>query len=273
MQGMATNPWRSIAITGASSGLGRALAEACAAPGVTLHLAGRDAVRLAAAAEACRARGALVREAVLDVRDAAACRGWIEGMAGLDLLIANAGISGGTGGRSEPAAQVQAIFATNVQGVLNTALPALERMAGQPPDSRGIRGQVGVVSSVAAFVAAPGAAAYCASKAAVQRWAEATDATERARGLRLHAICPGYIRTPMTAVNAFPMPFMMEPAEAARRSLAGLAAGRSRIAFPWPTYALSRLAGAMPLGLRAWAASRLPAKPVSDEAVPGKRPG
>ncbi len=262
---MPTNPWRRIAITGASSGLGRALAEACASPGATLHLAGRDAGRLAASAEACRAKGATVTATALDVRDAAACHAWIEGMDGLDLLIANAGISGGTGGQSEPAGQVQAIFATNVQGVLNTALPALEKMAAQAPDSRGIRGQVGVVSSVAAFVAAPGAAAYCASKAAVQRWAEATDATERARGLRLHAICPGYIRTPMTAVNSFPMPFMMEPEEAARRTLAGLAAGHTRIAYPWPTYAVSRLAGALPLGIRAWLASRVPAKPVSAE--------
>ena len=262
---MASRPWRSIAITGASSGLGRALAEACAGPGITLHLAGRDPGRLAASAAACRARGASVREQALDVRDAAACGAWIAAMDGLDLLIANAGISGGTGGQSEPMDQVQAIFATNVQGVLNTALPAMQKMAAQPPDSRGLRGQVGVVASVAAFVAAPGAAAYCASKAAVQNWAEATDATERARGLRLHAICPGYIRTPMTAVNAFPMPFMLEPEEAARRTLDGLAAGRTRIAYPWPTYAISRIAGALPLGLRAWLASRVPAKPVAEK--------
>lgn len=261
---MPTIPWASIAITGASSGLGRALAEACAAPGTSLHLTGRDANRLAAAAAACRARGATVAETCLDLRDAEAAAAWIAGIGRLDLLIANAGISGGTGGATEPAAQVQAIFATNVTGVLNVALPAMAAMAAQPPDARGLRGQIGVVASVAAFVAAPGAAAYCASKAAVQRWAEATDATERRRGIRLHAICPGYVRTPMTAVNDFPMPFMLEPAEAARRTLAGLARGNTRIAYPWPTYALSRLAGAMPLGFRAWVASRLPAKPVTE---------
>ncbi|WP_370688686.1 SDR family NAD(P)-dependent oxidoreductase [Roseomonas sp. GC11] len=258
---MANIPWRRIAITGASSGLGRALALACATPGAVLHLAGRDAARLAGSVEACRAQGATVAGTVLDVRDAAACAAWISGMEGLDLLLANAGISGGTGGQSEPAAQVRAIFETNVQGVLNTALPALETMALQPAGADGVRGRVGVVASVAAFVAAPGAAAYCASKAAIQRWAEATDATERARGLRLHAICPGYIRTPMTAVNEFPMPFMMEPEEAARRTVEGLKKGRTRIAYPWPTYAMARIAGALPLGLRAWAASRLPAKP------------
>ncbi|WP_040612560.1 SDR family NAD(P)-dependent oxidoreductase [Teichococcus cervicalis] len=260
---MANIPWRRIAITGASSGLGRALAEASAAPGVTLHLAGRDAGRLDASAEACRARGATVAATRLDVRDAAACADWVAGMDGLDLLIANAGISGGTGGVAEPGPQVRAIFDTNVQGVLNTALPALEKMAGQAPGADGVRGRVAVIASVAAFVAAPGAAAYCASKAAVQRWAEAADATERHRGLRLHAVCPGYVRTAMTAVNEFPMPFMLSPEEAARRTLEGIRRGRTRIAYPFPTYAMARLAGAMPLSLRAFIAARLPAKPVT----------
>lgn len=260
---MAHKSWTRIAITGASSGLGRALALAAAAPGTTLHLAARRAEALAETAALCREAGAEVRETRLDVRDPAASAAWIAGMPGLDLLIANAGVSGGTGGGTEPAEQIQAIFDTNVTGVLNTALPAMERMAEQSPGLDGVRGHVAVVSSVAAFVAAPGAAAYCASKAAVQRWAEAADATERHRGIRLHAICPGYIRTPMTAVNRFPMPFMLEPEEAARRTLAGIAAGRVRIAYPWPTYAMARLAGALPLGLRAAVAARFPSKPVT----------
>ncbi|KAA2214337.1 SDR family NAD(P)-dependent oxidoreductase [Pseudoroseomonas oryzae] len=265
MQAMtdAVPPWNVVAITGASSGLGRALALACARPGATLHLAARNPGRLGESAAACRARGAVVREVVLDVRDGAACANWIGGMERLDLLVANAGISGGTGGMSEPAAQVRAIFDTNVSGVLNTALPALDRMAAQPAGPDGVRGRMAVIASVAAFVAAPGAAAYCASKSAVQRWAEATDATERARGLRIHAVCPGYVRTPMTAVNGFPMPFMLEPEDAARRTLAGLRAGRTRIAYPWPTYAMARIAGMVPLGLRAAVAARLPAKPIT----------
>lgn len=260
---MARNDWTQIAITGASSGLGRALALACARPGARLHLAGRNPERLAATAAECRALGAGVAERTLDVRDADAAAAWIGGMASLDLLIANAGISGGTGGGSEPAGQIKAIFETNVTGVLNTALPALEKMAAQPAGADGIRGRVAVIASVAAFVAAPGASAYCASKAAVQRWAEAYDATERRRGLRIHAVCPGYVRTPMTAVNEFPMPFMLSAEEAARRTLDGIAAGRTRIAYPWPTYALARLAGALPLSLRAAVAARLPAKPVT----------
>jgi short-subunit dehydrogenase len=133
-------------------------------------------------------------------------------------------------------------------------------MAGQSPGTDGLRGRIAVVSSVAAFVAAPGAPTYCATKAAVQRWAEALDATERKRGIRMHAICPGYVRTPMTARNKFPMPFLMDADEAARRTLAGMARGKTRIAYPWPTYMLARFAGSLPISWRAAIFSRLPTK-------------
>lgn len=252
--------WAHVLITGASSGLGRALAEACARPGTVLHLSGRNAARLEEAAASCRARGAEVRPMVVDVCDAAAMEAWIAGAGRLDLVIANAGISAGTGGTTEPVAQTRRIFETNVTGVLNTALPAIEAMAAQAPGPDGLRGRVAVIASLAAFVAAPGAPTYCATKAAVQRWAEALDASERRRGIRLHAVCPGYVRTPMTARNAFSMPFLMDAEEAARRTLSGIARGRVRIAYPWPTYTGARLLGALPIGLRAWFFNRMPAK-------------
>jgi len=86
------------------------------------------------------------------------------------------------------------------------------------------------------------------------------DGTERARGIRLHAVCPGYIRTPMTARNSFPMPFMMDAEEAARRTLRGIARGRTRVAYPWPTYAMARFFGALPVSWRNALFTRLPAK-------------
>jgi len=261
---MGAYPWSSVLITGASSGLGRALAEECAAPGVTLHLSGRDAGRLGEAAAACRARGAEVREAVLDVTDAAATEAHIRAAGRLDLVIANAGISGGTGGATEPASQSQRIFETNVTGVLNTALPAIEAMAEQAPGPDGVRGRVAVIASIAAFVAAPGAPAYCASKAAVQRWAEALDGTERRRGIRLHAVCPGYIRTPMTARNQFPMPFLMDASEAAKRSLSGIAKGRIRVVYPLPLYLVARLVGGLPPSWRHALFGRVPDKQTLD---------
>ena len=258
-------PWREVLVTGASSGLGRALALACAAPGVTLHLSGRDEARLAEAASECESRGALVLPRAIDVRDAAAMARWIGGAGRLDLVIANAGVSAGTGGRTEPSRVARTVFETNVTGVLNTALPALDAMAAQSPGPEGLRGRIAVVASLAAFVAAPGAPAYCASKAAVQRWAEALDATEQARGIRLHAVCPGYVRTPMTARNKFPMPWLMDADRAALLTLRGIARGRVRVAYPWPLYLGARLAGALPPALRAWLFLRLPAK---DAALP-----
>jgi len=262
---MSRYPWKAVLITGASSGLGRGLAEVLAAPGVTLHLSGRDAARLEGAAQACRARGATVAARVLSVTDAPAMAAWIAGIGRLDLVIANAGISGGTGDAVEGAAQAQQIFATNLGGVLNTAFPAIEAMAAQAPGADGVRGRVAVVASLAAFVASPSAPAYCASKAAVQRWAEALDASERKRGIRLHAVCPGFIRTPLTVKNPFAMPGLMTPEQAAIRMLDGIAAGRVRVTFPWRLYAMSRIVGALPPGWRNALMSRLPAKPPTDQ--------
>jgi short-subunit dehydrogenase len=262
---MESYPWRSILITGASSGIGRALAEALAAPGVTLHLSGRDAARLGETEASCVARGAAVRPRALDVRDQAAMRDWIAAAGPLDLVIANAGISAGTGGGVEPPGQARAVFDTNLGGVLNTVLPALEAMAAQPPGPDGLRGRVAVIASVAAFTGVAGAPSYCASKAAVQSWAEALDGSERRRGIRLHAVCPGYVRTAMSLGNRFPMPMVISAEDAARRALSGIARGRTRIAFPFLVYAAARVVGALPPGLRAAIFTRLPAK----QAAPG----
>jgi short-subunit dehydrogenase len=239
--------FQTVLITGASSGIGAALARACARSGTTLHLSGRDTDRLEAVAEACRALGAVVTPRLLDVRDAAAMAAWIEGAGRLDLVIANAGISAGDNEDWLAAPdRARAILATNIEGVLNTALPALRVMTAQSPGADGWRGRIGVVASIAAFVAAPGAAAYCASKAAADAWTVGTARTARARGIAMSSICPGYIRTAMTARNRFPMPGLMDADRAAAIILRGMAAARVRIAFPWWMALAARLAGLLP---------------------------
>jgi len=236
-----------VLITGASSGIGRALAVACAGPGAVLHLGGRDEARLAAAAAACRALGANVRAAVLDVRDAEATAAWIEGAGRLDLVVANAGISAGTGDRRpETAAQTRAVFGTNLEGMLNTALPAMAAMAGQPVGPDGVRGRIAVIASIAAFVAAPGAPAYCASKAAADAWTVGVAAMARRDGIVLTSVCPGYVRTAMTARNRFPMPGLMDADRAAGIILRGVAANRRRVVFPWWMGLAARIVGGLP---------------------------
>ncbi len=255
-------PFDHVLITGASSGLGAALARAVARPGATLHLGARRSAELEAVAAECRALGAEVTVRLIDVRDAAGMDAWVLGAGRLDLVIANAGISAGTGRSTEADIAARDIFETNILGAMNTTLPALKLMAEQAPGADGWRGHVAVVASLAAFVAGPSAPAYSASKATVQRWTEARDATERARGICLHAVCPGFVRTAMTERNAFPMPWLMTAEVAARRTLDGIRRGKVRIVYPRRLYAIARVVGALPPGLRNRVMALVPPKAI-----------
>ena len=175
-------------------------------------------------------------------------------------MVANAGISAGTGGQAETAAQARAIFAVNLDGVLNTVLPALDVMAAQDADAAGVRGRIAVVASIAAFVAAPGAPSYCA-KAAADYWTVATAPVARRRGILLTSVCPGYVRTAMTAKNPFPMPGLMDADRAAGIILRGIAAGRRRVVFPWWIGLAARVLGVLPVRLSGALLSVPPAKP------------
>jgi short-subunit dehydrogenase len=252
---------KSILITGASSGIGAALARAYAAPGVTLALTGRDAIRLASVAETCRAAGATVATAVIDVADQMAMAAFVaqrDGAAPLDLVIANAGLSMGSGAMpGQPfrlGENTMATFAANIDGVCHTIHPALERML-----ERG-RGQVAIMASLAAFRGLGSAPAYAASKAAVRSYGEGLRALLRLRGIRVSVICPGFVRSRMTERNPFPMPFLMEAEPAARRMIAALARDQGRIAFPRRLYAAVWLLNALPDALADWLARRMPAK-------------
>jgi short-subunit dehydrogenase len=249
-----------ILITGASSGLGAALAEAAAIPGAMLFLGGRDPARLNAVAATVRARGAEAEVAVVDVRDRAGIAEWVASCGRLDMVIANAGISGGTGGEKEPEAQARAIFEVNVTGVMNTLFPAIAAMRAQPAGADGVRGRLCIVASVASFISAPHAPAYCASKAAVRVWGEAIAPSLRRDGVWLTVACPGYIRTPMTAVNDFPMPGLMTADRAARKILAACHAGRVRASFPWWLALAARAANLLPPRLLGAIMARGPAK-------------
>ncbi len=248
---------RSLLVTGASGGIGRALAEAYAAPGVTLALGGRHRERLEAAAEACRARGATVRTQSCDVTDRAAMASWVaaaDDALALDLVIANAGISAGAGGRGESEQQTRDVFAVNLDGVLNTVLPVIPRMRPRR------RGQIAIMSSLAGLAALPGAPAYAASKAAVRSWGESLRGWLAADGVRVSVICPGFVDTPLTRGNSYRMPFLMSAPTAARIIRHGLARDRARIAFPMPMHGLMWLFRALPASAGIRLMSRAPKK-------------
>jgi short-subunit dehydrogenase len=235
---------RNILITGASSGLGEALALAYAAPGITLFLGGRDRQRAEAAAAACRARGAQAIVAVIDVTNRDDMAAWVveaDNTAALDLVIANAGISAGTGGqKGESGEQTRAIFTTNLVGVLNTVLPVIDLLR-----SRG-RGQIALIASLAGFRGIPSSPAYCASKAAVRVWGEGLRGWLADQGIGVTVVCPGFVATRMTAVNRFPMPFLLNAEEAAQRIKRGIETNRARVSFPWPLASVIWLLTALP---------------------------
>ncbi|MPZ11173.1 MAG: SDR family NAD(P)-dependent oxidoreductase [Kiloniellaceae bacterium] len=257
---------KSILITGGSSGIGAALALGYAGPGVFLSLTGRSAARLEEVAARCRAKGAEVATVVTDVRDLDALAAWIAAQDDrhpLDLVIANAGTSAGTGGRGETAGQVHEILAVNLDGVVNTVLAAAALMRPRR------RGQIAIMSSLAAFRGFPGAPAYCASKAAVRIWGEAMRVTLGREGLELSVICPGYVKSRMTSVNDFPMPFLMEAERAAGIIMHGLAANKARIAFPRRLFSVVWLLALLPPAWTDPLLARLPEKPASPDLQAG----
>lgn len=243
---MAGQSLSGILITGASSGIGEALARLYAAPGILLVLTGRDAVRLETVAAACRASGAEVDARTVPVTDAAAMKALVESTAAgcrLDLVIANAGVSGGFRNWDDFDAYVRSITGVNIDGVLNTVNPAIPVMVKQGG------GQIGIVASIAGLLAMPGAVPYSSTKHFARAYAEELRGRLAPEGIRVSAICPGFVVSRMTARNTFPMPFLMDTEKAARIIRDGLARNRGRIAFPWPMLAMVRLLGLLPYPL------------------------
>jgi short-subunit dehydrogenase len=249
------NP-KNILITGASSGIGAALALHYAVSGITLYLNGRNKDRLINIADQCRILGAVVETSLANVRDQKAMEQWIAGLT-LDLVIANAGISGGTGGRvnGEPVAEARAIFDVNVNGVFNTIEPSLKIMSAQ---ERG--GQIALVSSLAGFRGWPSSPAYSASKGAVRFYGEALRGALKDTNIKVNVICPGFVTSRITDQNDFPMPFKMEAVKAAGIIARGLSKNKGRICFPLPMHFISWFIGILPDAFAQKILAKAPAK-------------
>jgi NADP-dependent 3-hydroxy acid dehydrogenase YdfG len=239
---------RSILITGASSGIGRALALLYACQGVALSLIGRDRERLEDAAAAARAQGAEVSLGLLDVRDQDAMARWIKAADArrpFDLVIANAGITTGLapGATAEDPGAVRAIIGINLIGVLNTVEPVIAPMC-----ARG-SGQIAFIGSIAGVRGLPYAPSYCATKAAVHAYSESLRGRVAASGVRVSLIIPGFVKTPLNdSIDAI-KPLEISATKAAILIKHGLERGRPTIAFPRLLYLLARFSRILPIWL------------------------
>lgn len=230
-------------ITGASSGVGEALAVHYAAPGVTLGLLARRESALRLVAERCRSRGAEVLVYPADVTDAVAmaraAASFRESVPAVDLVIANAGISRRDDEAGGDQRVPREVMETNFFGALHALVPFIAGMESSE------HGSLVAVSSVAGCRGLPNAGAYSASKAALDTWMESLRVRLRGR-VHVMTVRPGFVMTPMTAANPFRMPWLMSAERAAAWIARGVERRRSVVVFPVPMRWLIRVIRLLP---------------------------
>ena len=235
-----TLPWRCVWITGASTGIGREIALQLAAQGVTVAASARSRDKL-------DAMGPGIHAYPLDVTDRAAMHAAARRIAAelgpVDLAIFAAGTYKPVTAAAFAAADFDQAMATNYIGVVNGLAALLPVMLAAG------RGHLAWIASVAGYSGLPKASAYGPSKAALINLAESLKPELERSGVGLSLVNPGFVETPLTAQNDFRMPFLMNPADAARLTIAGLAAGRFEIAYPLPFILIMKLARILPYWL------------------------
>jgi len=239
---------RLVFITGASSGIGQALAMRFYSAGYRLALAARRTAEVQAWAEANALSAGRYQVYSADVADTdsivAAGQACVAAQGVPDVVIANAGISIGmdTAVRSDLDVMAQT-FATNNIGVAATFHPFIGGMV-----TRGTGTLVGI-GSVAGIRGLPGHGAYCASKAAVIAYCESLRGELRPSGVKVVTICPGYIDTPLTRENRYPMPFLMKVEAFADKAFGAIHAGHSYRVIPWQMGVVAKLLRLLPNAL------------------------
>jgi NAD(P)-dependent dehydrogenase (short-subunit alcohol dehydrogenase family) len=255
---MSAAPLR-VFITGASSGIGAALAREYAARGAVLGLLGRRRAALEALIAALphpERHSAYTVDVTDHAALAQAAQDFIAAHGGADVVIASAGISCGTlTERAEDLPLFESVFATNVGATIATFAPFIKTMK----SARGPRRLV-AIGSMAGIRGMKGAGAYCASKAAVHSYAESLRLEMRRYGIRVVTIAPGYIDTPMTSNNHFPMPFLMPAERFAAQALRAIDAGSAFRVIPWQMGVVARLLRLLPNGLFDLLFARAPQK-------------
>ena len=254
---------KTIIITGASSGLGAALAMRYSIEGNNLFLFARSEERLNNTALICKNNGANVTTIIADVTDASTMQNHLDKIAkqhSVDIIIACAGVSAGTLDGPETLTQVNKIFSTNVNGVINTVMPLIPYMI------RKKSGNIVIISSMAGMLGLSSAPSYSASKGAVRMFSDALNGYLKIYNVHVSNVIPGYIKTPMTAVNQFPMPFQISADKAAQKIIHAVARNQGVIAFPMSIYFVMKILNLLPSRLISYINSKLPGKPAFDKS-------
>jgi short-subunit dehydrogenase len=233
-----------VVITGASSGIGWALARVLAAQGARVGLVARRREQLQALADEIESAGGECAYARADVANREATLTAIQELrirlGPVDLLIANAGVGRPTLLNPINIADVESMFQINVLGVVYAIEAVLPEMLERKS------GHLAAMSSLASYKGLPGESAYCASKAAVNSYMEGLRIQLRDRGVSVTTLCPGFVKTPMTDINEFKMPFLLEADEAAKRIIRALERKKKVFNFPWQMSLLMRLTRWLP---------------------------
>ena len=246
----------SILITGASSGIGEALAIYYAQHGAeNLFLSGRNAERLQQVAERCRQAGAHVYPKQISVTDREAMQEWItqcESTAPLNIVFANAGVSTG----EENTENAYNTFETNVMGVINTIHPVMDIFKNRPTGKK----VIAITSSIAGYHGLPSCPSYSATKACLKAYGEALRGSLKPFGIQVSVICPGFVKSRITDKNTCPMPFFMSAEKAAQIIATRLDKNVGLIAFPWPMRFAVWALSILPNRLTDWIYAALPHK-------------
>ena len=223
--------FRSIWITGASAGIGKALSKYYAAPGVTLGLVAHKLDSQDGVVPDCRKRGATVYAYEIDVSDCNKSRDCALDFLGhvgyVDLVIANAGIRIEEDPDYKDCEIPMRVMSTNYQGVINTFVPFIHSMKERR------QGYLAAISSIGAFRGTPNSGAYSASKAAVNVWAESLRLRLKPHGIHVSTLCPGFVDTAMNAGLSFWMPGLISTQYAAQIIASSIERRRRVVTFPW----------------------------------------
>lgn len=223
-------PWKTVWITGAGKGIGAALAEAFSEQGCTVFISSRSEDDLIEVKQRCEPFSGKVIPAPLDITDReqikALMKHWDREQGIPELVILNAGTHDPFPAQELSASRCERLLNINLQGTINCLEPVLQRFLEQN------QGQIAVMASVAGYRGLPTAAAYGASKAALNNMCEALYLDLKGSGVKLQVINPGFVRTPLTDKNDFPMPALLEPEDAAGRIIKGLQSSNFEITFP-----------------------------------------